>query len=152
MTSYTTLERSTVIHASADSINPFVSDFSRWVVWSPWDGREPDLKRTYGGVQGTVGATYAWDGSGKAGAGTMTATAITPTAVDVELAFTRPFKSCSAVHFSLSEHSGATTVVWTMTIPKTVASRAFGVMMNMEKMIGSDLAKGLSSLKQVVES
>jgi len=152
MTSYTTIERSTVIHASVDTINPYVADFGRWVKWSPWEVMDPDLKRSYGGVQGTVGATYAWDGNRKAGAGTMTATAITPTAVDVDLAFTRPFKSRSAVHFSLSEHNGATTVVWTLTSPKTVASRAFGLMMNMEKMIGADLTKGLSSLKQVVES
>ncbi|MDH6236352.1 SRPBCC family protein [Cryobacterium sp. CG_9.6] len=152
MTEYTTIERSIVIRASADSIQPHVSDFNQWVAWSPWEGMDPDLTRTYSGVPGTVGATYKWDGNRKAGAGTMTATAIAPTSVDVDLAFTRPFKSTSAVHFDLTERNGQTTIVWTMLSPKTLTSRAFGLLMNMEKMIGSDLEKGLASLKKVVES
>ncbi|MDJ0337358.1 SRPBCC family protein [Cryobacterium sp. PH31-O1] len=152
MTDYTTIERTTVIHATAAAIHPHLVDFTQWVAWSPWEGMDPDLKRTYGGEQGSVGSTYAWDGNRKAGAGTMVVTAVSRTSVDVDLAFTRPFKSSSTVHFDLTERDAATTVVWTMLSPKTFASRAFGLVMNMEKLIGADLDKGLVSLKRVVES
>ncbi|MBM7470807.1 SRPBCC family protein [Subtercola frigoramans] len=152
MTEYGIVERSIVIDAPADRILPHLTSFHSWVAWSPWEGTDPELKRTYAGTDGTVGASYEWDGNRKAGAGTMTATSIAPDSFDVALSFTRPFRSQSLVHFALDPTGASTKVVWTLKSPKTAMSRIFGLVMNMDKLIGNDLDKGLAQLKRVVES
>ncbi|RKR74396.1 SRPBCC family protein [Frondihabitans australicus] len=152
MTEFSTIERRTVIDAPASAILPHIDDFTKWVAWSPWEGSDDDLKRTYGGTQGSVGATYAWDGNRKAGAGTMEVTARSSTGVDIALAFTRPWKSQSTALFRLDEQGGATTVTWTMRSPKNFQSRVMGIFMNMDKLVGGDFEKGLAKLKGVVEA
>ena len=152
MTDFSTVERSIVIQAEPGVILPWISDFTKWPAWSPWEQPGADLKRTYEGAPGSQGASYSWDGKGRAGAGTMRATTVSARDVGVALAFTRPFKSQSDVHFALSTPAeGSTKVSWTMKSPKTTMSRIMGVVMNMDKMIGGDFDKGLASLKALVE-
>ncbi len=77
-----TVERSTVVAAPADQIFPLLVDFHEWPRWSPWEDIDPDMQRTYGGAESGVGATYAWSGNRKAGAGSMEITDLaTPTAL-----------------------------------------------------------------------
>lgn len=152
MTDSTTIERSIIIDAPASEITPFVADLHRWTVWSPWEGQDPDLKRVYTGTPGSVGSTYAWNGNRKAGAGTMAVSRVTPTEVDVDLAFTAPFKSTSSVEFRLVESAATTKVVWTMTSPQNFMARVMRIFINMDKLIGADFEKGLGRLKSAVEA
>lgn len=151
MAAPTTIERETVITARPAEITPHLADLHRWVDWSPWEGRDPALQRTYGGAPGTVGSTYAWKGNRKAGAGSMAITRIEPHEVDVDLQFTAPFRSSSTVAFRLDEVAGGTRVVWSMTSPQNLMSRVMGVFVNMDKFLGGDFEKGLAKLKAVVE-
>ena len=152
MAATTTIERETVIAAPASAILPHLADLHRWVDWSPWEGQDPDLQRTYGGEPGTVGSTYAWKGNRKAGAGDMRVDRIAPHEVDIALRFTSPFKSTSRSAFRLDETPGVTRLVWTMTSPVTVMTRVVGVFMNMDKLIGGDFERGLANLKRTVEA
>lgn len=152
MTESTTIVRSITIDALPHEIAPHIADLHRWVNWSPWEGQDPDLKRTYTGTAGSVGSTYEWNGNRKAGAGTMTITRALPTEVDVDLRFTAPFKSTSRVDFRLVETGASTQVVWTMTSPQNLMARVMRIFINMEKLIGTDFEKGLAKLKTVVES
>jgi hypothetical protein len=154
MTEYTTTERQTVIDAPASAILPHIADFTKWVDWSPWEGADSALKRTYGGTQGEAGASYAWDGNRKAGAGDMTVVGVKPDVVNIDLHFTRPFDTQSTTTFRLVPAAGAdgsTTVVWTMRSPKNVMSRIMGLFMNFDKMVGGDFEKGLAALKGIAE-
>ena len=65
------IERSLLIQAPAETILAHVNDFHRWRDWSPYEKLEPDMRREIGGAPGGIGATYAWQGQGKAGAGRM---------------------------------------------------------------------------------
>lgn len=150
MTEYSTIERSTSIQAEPGAIMPELLDFHRWTSWSPWEGLDPDLKRTYTGPESGPGAAYEWSGNRKAGAGRMEITAADADSVDIALTFTRPFKSNSRVRFELTPHDGSTDVLWRMLTPKTLGMRIAGLFMNMEKAIGADLDKGLSRLRTVV--
>ncbi len=151
MAAPTTIERETVITARAAEITPYLADLQRWVEWSPWEGRDPALQRTYTGEPGTVGSTYAWKGNRKAGAGSMAITRVDAAEVDVDLQFTAPFRSSSAVVFRLEELEGGTRVVWSMTSPQNLMSRVMGVFVNMDEFLGGDFEKGLAKLKAVVE-
>ncbi|MEI9890385.1 MAG: hypothetical protein WDN45_07015 [Caulobacteraceae bacterium] len=41
------IARSVKIKAPPEALYPYVVDFHRWIEWSPWEGIDADLKRTY---------------------------------------------------------------------------------------------------------
>lgn len=51
------VERSAVVRADAASVHALIDDFHQWVKWSPYEGVDPDLKRTYTGPDAGVGAS-----------------------------------------------------------------------------------------------
>lgn len=146
------ISRTVTIAAGPDAILPLLSDLHRWREWSPWEDLDPELKRTYEGPESGVGAAYEWSGNRKAGAGRMQIARVMPDAVDVDVTFTRPFKSESVSAFALESSGDDTVVTWTMSMPKTLVSRVMGVFMSMDKMMGPDLEKGLSQLAAAAES
>lgn len=152
MTDTYSVERSATIKAPAASIYEQIVDFHRWTAWSPWEGLDPDLERTYSGPDRGLGATYVWSGNRKAGEGRMEITkAVEPSRVEVALNFVKPFKSSSTTTFDLKPEGDATRVTWTMIGPKTLAARVMGLFKSMDKMIGPDFEKGLGQLKAVAE-
>src|SRR5262245_63637847 len=65
------VERSAVIKAPPENIFALINDFQQWRSWSPWETRDPALKRTYGGAASGKGAIYAWEGNRNVGSGRM---------------------------------------------------------------------------------
>lgn len=45
----------------------YVNDLREWTAWSPWEGSDPDLSRTYSGANKGVGSSFAWSGNRNAG-------------------------------------------------------------------------------------
>lgn len=143
--------RSTVIPAPATDIFPFVSSFHEWTKWSPWESVDGNLKRTYSGSESGVGAKYAWNGNRKAGSGTMEIVETKePGSINIRLEFTKPFKAVNPTTFTFTPEGNATRVTWTMTGENTGIGRVFALFMNMDKMVGGDFEKGLSSLAAAV--
>lgn len=147
-----TVERVATINAPAASIYGQIADFHNWTAWSPWDDLDPDMERTYSGLESGTGAAYFWSGNRKAGEGRMEITeAVEPTRVSIALNFLKPFKSSSTTTFDLKTEGDATRVTWTMTGPMTLMTRVMGIFRSMDKMIGPDFERGLERLKAVVE-
>ena len=65
------IERSATINAPAEKVFAEISDFQQWRGWSPWEGKDPNLKRTYSGAARGTGAVYAWEGNKNVGSGRM---------------------------------------------------------------------------------
>jgi len=148
------VERSIRIDAPAERIYPLVADFHAWTRWSPWEGLDPAMQRTYGGATAGAGATYAWSGTGKVGAGKMAiAQAQAPTELRIQLDFIRPFASRNTTTFTFTPvpADGATQVQWTMSGPSPFISKLMGVFMNLDRMIGRDFEKGLQGLRAAAE-
>ena len=147
-----TVQRSTTVQAPPGRLFEQVEDFHRWPAWSPWEGLDPAMQRTYGGAAKGVGATYAWSGNRKAGQGRMEITrADDPTRVVVALDFLKPFKSSSVTTFTFAPEGDGTLVTWTMAGPRTLAVKVMGIFTSMVKLVGKDFEKGLSRLKTVAE-
>lgn len=138
----------TTIDAPAPTVHALVADFHEWRKWSPWEGLDPDLQRTYDGAG--VGASYAWSGNNKAGQGSMTFTLITPSEVVVDLEFLKPFKASNVVTFTLTPAGSGTKVSWTMAGQRNLAFAVMGRLF-FDKAIGKDFTKGLASLKAAAE-
>ncbi|GCE36562.1 MULTISPECIES: SRPBCC family protein [Rhodococcus] len=146
------VERSTVIDASPDVVQPLLDDFRKWQAWSPWEDVDPDLKRTYSGPDSGVGASYAWEGNRKAGSGQMVITESVPgSKVVLDLNFLKPFKAENVTTFLLEPNGAGTTVRWQMTGKNNLFFRIVGVVFPMDKMVGKDFEKGLAQLKAAAE-
>ena len=147
-----TVERSTTINAPASEVHARIDNFHDWVDWSPWEGIDPNLQRTYSGPEAGVGAAYAWKGARKVGEGNMTITDLRPERIALDLNFLKPFKASNVTVFTLLGDAAGTKVTWTMTGRKTFMSKIMGVFMSMDKLVGKDFDKGLATLKRVVEN
>ena len=51
------IERTILVDAPPEAAFARVNDFHRWTEWSPWEGIDPAMKRTYGGPPAGVGTT-----------------------------------------------------------------------------------------------
>jgi uncharacterized protein YndB with AHSA1/START domain len=147
-----TVERSTRIEAPPERVYEQLADFHSWPNWSPWEGLDPDMQRTYSGAQSGTGAVYAWSGNRRAGQGQMRMTAADePSTVRIDLAFEKPFKSRSVTAFSVEPDGTGSRVTWSMTGEQTLMTKAMGIFKSMDKLIGPDFEKGLAQLKAVTE-
>ena len=94
--------RSAAIKAPPERIQAQLSDFRGWQAWSPWEKLDPAMKRRFGGAQKGKGATYAWEGNGNVGQGSMEITESTPQKVAMDLDFVKPFEAHNKVTFTLA--------------------------------------------------
>lgn len=147
-----TITRTTTIDAPPETVHAQLVDFRRWVAWSPWEGMDPDLRRTYDGAATGVGSSYTWEGNKKAGAGTMRIVRDEPGRVEVALSFTRPFAAQNTVEFLLAQAGHGTHVSWIMHGQLNPLMRLFALIKSMDSMMGPDFERGLASLKRVSEA
>lgn len=146
------VQRKTSIQAPPEKIFPLIADFHNWTSWSPWEKKDPALKRTYSGAPSGKGAIYAWEGNRNVGSGRMEITeAPAPSKVAIKLDFIKPFEGHNATLFTLQPEGGATTVTWDMQGPLAFVAKVFGIFVSMDKMIGNDFETGLANLKAVAE-
>jgi uncharacterized protein YndB with AHSA1/START domain len=145
------ISRSATIAAPPERIAPHIQDLHAWEKWSPYERLDHQMKKTFSGAERGVGASYAWEGNSKAGAGKMTITTVTPQKIAFALNFTKPMRSENTAEFTFEPDGGGTRVTWTMIGPKTLMMKVMGVFMNMDKMIGQAFEEGLGTLKERVE-
>ncbi len=147
------IQRSTTVKAPPERIYPLIADFRAWAPWSPWEKKDPAMKRTFSGPGSGVGAAYAWEGDKNVGTGKMTIMeAAAPGKVVIKLEFLKPFEVTNTAEFTLQPQAGATTITWAMTGKNNFLSKVMCVFMSMDKMVGPDFEAGLASLKAVTEN
>jgi hypothetical protein len=144
--------RSVDINAPADRIYPLIADFKRWASWSPYEKKDPAMKRSFGSVTAGKGATYAWDGDKNVGQGSMEILeASAPSKVVIKLDFVKPFEAHNTAEFALQPKGDATQVTWSIHGPSPFISKVVTMFMNMDTMIGKDFEAGLADLKALAE-
>lgn len=148
------VQRSVTVAAPAETIYPLIADFHAdgWGRWSPWEGIDPDLKRSYSGADAGLGAVYAWEGDNKVGSGRMEIVRAHPRRLDIQLDFYKPMKNSSLAEFTIDQAGADQIVTWTMSGPVPYFARAFHLLFNMDKMIGGQFDQGLQKLKAQAEA
>jgi hypothetical protein len=147
------IARTTTIAAPADAVFDQVSDFHKWVAWSPYEKIDPALKRTYSGNPSGVGAIYEWVGNKDVGEGRATITESRPNElVRIQLEFLKPFAATNIAEFNLAPSGDQTSITWSMTGTNNFMFKAVGLFMNMDKMVGGQFEQGLAQLKSMLES
>jgi uncharacterized protein YndB with AHSA1/START domain len=146
------VQRTTSIQAPPEKIFPLINDLRAWRVWSPWEKKDPALKRTYSGAVAGRGAVYEWEGNKNVGTGRMEiADTSAPSRVVINLHFMKPFKANNTAEFTLTPANGSTVVTWAMYGPNLFIGKVMGTFMNMDKMIGNDFEAGLTNMKAAAE-
>ncbi len=147
------IERQVTIQAPAGTIFPLLNDFHQWALWSPWEKKDPGMKRDFSGPDTGVGAAYEWSGNSDVGSGRMEIIQSMPaTKLAVDLHFTAPFEADNTAEFVLEDKDGATTVTWAMFGASPLLSKLMGLVFDMDSMVGGDFARGLASLKTAAEA
>jgi len=141
------IARSVVLSAPAAALFSYVHDFHLWEQWSPFAKLDPNMKVSFEGAPRGVGAVYLWAGNSKAGAGRM---AITDSAesqrIVIDLSFSKPMKTENKAEFTFEPVPGGTRVTWAMSGNNNFVGKAFALIFNTDKMLGSSFEEGLRSL------
>jgi Polyketide cyclase / dehydrase and lipid transport len=147
------VRRAATVRAPAEKIFPLINDFHRWGTWSPYEARDPAMKRSYSGPANGVGAVYGWDGNNNVGAGRMEILETSPPAkIVIKLDFFKPFEGHNTAEFTILPQGDATDVRWVMHGPAPFMSRLMQVFINLDRMIGKDFEIGLANLKRLTEN
>lgn len=144
--------RSATMAASPTAVFEQVNDFHKWDAWSPWAKLDPNCKVTFEGPASGTGAIFKWSGNSEVGEGRQTIVESRPgELVRIKLEFIRPFAGISETVFTFKPEGANTAVTWTMTGKANFISKAMGLVMDCEKMMGGFFDKGLASMKAIVE-
>jgi uncharacterized protein YndB with AHSA1/START domain len=146
------VQRSLTVKAPPEKIFPLINEFRTWTTWSPYEHRDPNLKRTYSGPSAGKGAIYEWDGDKNVGSGRMEILEATPPSkIVIKLDFIRPFEGHNTAEFTMAPAGDTTTVTWAMYGPSPYIAKLMGTFMNLDRMIGKDFETGLANLKAAAE-
>jgi hypothetical protein len=96
----------------------------------PFARMDPAARNTFEGAPAGVGAALAWSGNAQIGQGRLT------------IIESRP----------ADPEAGGTAVTWSMTGRKNLVSKALGLVMSMDRMIGGQFEQGLATLKSLTEA
>jgi Polyketide cyclase / dehydrase and lipid transport len=147
------VERSLEVNAPAAAVFDQVNDYSKWEAWSPWAKKDPNMKMTLSTPSAGEGASQAWEGNNDVGTGKQTIVKSVPNSeIEISLDFEKPMNSKNTVVWTFAEMGASTKATWKMSGTNNFVGKAFGLFMNMDKMIGDDFDKGLAQLKTVAEA
>jgi uncharacterized protein YndB with AHSA1/START domain len=146
------VQRAASIKAPPEKIFSILSDFRRSIEWSPYEKKDPNMKRAYSGAPSGKGAIYEWDGDRNVGAGRLEILDVSPASkVVVKLDISRPFEGHNIVEYKLEPKGDLTNVTWAIRGPMPFMSKVMCVFFDIDKMIGNDFEAGLTELKAIAE-
>lgn len=145
------VQRVVLIDAPPDKVFPLIDDLKAWSAWSPYEKKDPAMKRTFGAVTAGKGATYAWEGNDEVGQGSLEIVESSPRKIVIKLDFLKPFEAHNMGEFVMNAKGDGTSVTWAVYGPSPYISKVIGTFMNLDDMIGRDFEKGLADLKAAAE-
>lgn len=149
------VERDITINKPIDSVFNYVKYLKNQNEFSVWANIDPNMKSTFTGTDGAVGAISAWESKVKeVGIGEQEITKINEgKRLDFEIRFKEPMND-TAMGFMSTEmvSENQTKVKWGINgiIPYPI--NLMLPFMKMDQMIGNDLQKGLENLKAKMEN
>ena len=146
------VQRSVSIKAPPEKIFPLINDLKAWAGWSPYEKKDPAMKRSFGPITAGKGATYEWAGDKNVGQGHMEILEASPSKkVLIKLDFIRPFETHNMAEFTLDPKGDTTLATWAIYGPSAYITKVMGLFFNMDTMIGKDFEAGLADLKAAAE-
>lgn len=146
--------REVIVNKPKTTVFKYIKLLKNQNEYSVWASMDPNMKKEFKGTDGTAGFVSAWESQEKnVGKGEQEILKVVDgERVDYEIRFIKPFESTSYASmsaFSVTENQ--TKVQWVFNGKMKYPMNLMLLFMNMEKMIGNDLEKGLQNLKALLE-
>ena len=146
------VSRAASIKAPPEKIFPLLNDLHNFALWSPYEKKDPAMKRTLSGAPSGKGAVYEWDGDKNVGSGRLAiADSSPPSKVTLDLDMLTPMRAHNIVEFTLEPKGDSTTVTWAMNGHVPYIAKIVHVFLNVDRMVGQDFETGLGNLKTIAE-
>jgi hypothetical protein len=136
-----------------------VFDYIRFLTnqdnFSVWASLDPNMQKTYKGVDGTVGFISAWHSDNPdVGSGEQEIKAIVEAErIDYELRFFEPFAAVSPAYMQTEAITDQQTrVTWGFAGHMSYPMNLMLLVMDVEAMVAADLQQGLENLKLILEA
>ena len=147
------VQRSISIQAAPEKIYTVLADFHQSVAWSPYEKKDPAMKRAFSGPENGKGAVYHFAGNKEVGKGRLTITdTIPPSKVVLALDMDEPFEGHNIVEYTLTSNGGSTDVIWAIHGRQPYIGKVMSLFIDCDKMIGKDFEVGLVNLKALSET
>jgi uncharacterized membrane protein len=148
------VEREITINKPQKEVFDYIKYLKNQGNFSVWAQKDPNMKKAYKGTDGTVGFIASWQSEDEqVGTGEQEILKITEgERIDTKLRFKVPFEAEDDAYMSTEAISASQTKVkWGFSGAFPYPMNLMGLMMDMDKEVGGDLATGLSNLKNVLE-
>lgn len=145
-----TISREITINKPQQTVFEYVKLLRNQDHYAVWNRMDPNMNKTYTGTDGTVGFAYGWDSKNDhVGKGEQTITHVEEgKGIDMGIHFIRPFDARSDAHLTTMPVTGdQTKVTWTFHGKTPYPMNVMHWFMDMDKMLGGDLQKGLDTMK-----
>jgi len=122
--------------------------------YSYYNRKDPNTKKSYAGTDGEVGFAYSWSSEiSSIGTGTQTISKIVEgEEIWCDIQFTKPLPLKSIAIIALTEiNENETKVTWTFNSIYKFPLNILIYFVNLEKLIGKDIASSLVTLKENLE-
>ena len=147
------VNRSMVINKPLPETFNFLKSLRNQDFWSPWEKKDPNMKKEFTGVDGTPGFTSHWEGNKDVGVGEQEIKRIVENErIESELRFIKPWKSVSDCYIKTEKvDANSTRVTWGFSGNNKFPMTIMALFMSMDKMVGKDFEEGLKNLKSHLE-
>jgi len=147
------VERNLSVAATPADVYLYANDFDKFQQWNPWREMDPEQVETYSENKVGPGAWYTWEGNEQVGKGRMSIREVVPDQKVVsDLQFLEPIANEAVVTLSFAPEGDGTKVTWALDQELDFGSKAFGLMVDMDTMLGGDFDRGLGKLRPLVET
>lgn len=146
--------REIIIHKAKQEVFDYLKLLKNQDNFSKWALMDPNMKKVYTGIDGTVGFVSAWDSDQKnVGKGEQEIKIISAgDRIDYEIRFIKPFAGVAYASLSTETVSDKETLVkWGFDSKMKYPMNLMLLFMDMNKLVGNDLGTGLSNLKRLLE-
>ena len=146
------IKRSIEIETPAAPIYQVVNNHQNRGSWSPWEMKDPSMKKEFTGPESGVGAIVSWTSENEeVGTGSLEIVECMENSyIKNNLVFTAPFEANDIVEWWFEEVDGKTQVTWSSK-GELPGIAAMFMDQTMDEMMGPEFEKGLSSLKLYCE-
>ena len=147
----TEVERSIYINGKAQDLYAFLLDFKNYHQWQPAIELDSGLTSRIEGPMGE-GGRYFWSGNELVGSGNLEIAKADPfRLVEMRMVYTEPWDVQATYQFRLSQEKNGTKITWRYEAKNAYFSRISLLFMNMDKLLGAELEKGLERMREVYQ-
>ena len=145
--------RHTVINAPKEVVFDQMVRFKNWPVWSPWSKLDTSMKNTFTGPDGQAGSIYHWSGNEKiTGEVEIKNESVSGSKMNFSFKLIKPSESLTKGYLEARDSAGLTIATFSFTNHFDYPWNAMVIFMDLEKIMGKDLVKGLDNLKTYCEA